>query len=199
MKSLRHYTFAACLLVGSASIANAGTSKENQDDYMQSQRCAGALSIMTAIGLQDDTLPIYKYFSDILDFHLSIFEYYTSQQGGVSMGDVMVATSNGALLVSQSAAKDQNSLQLTVKHCLSWINSVQIYFSSQKPGTPTSVVMAGIPRPSGYYDYPFSDWEPMIPLTKTAYDLWINAGMLDYHHCIASGQKKTIECMSQSN
>jgi hypothetical protein len=68
-----------------------------------------------------------------------------------------------------------------------------------KPGTPTSVVMAGIPRPSGYYDYPFSDWEPMIPLTKTAYDLWINAGMLDYHHCIASGQKKTIECMPQSN
>ena len=47
-----------------------------QEDYNQSQRCAGALSIMTSLGLADEASPIYKYFDDLLNFHSIILKYY---------------------------------------------------------------------------------------------------------------------------
>ena len=47
-----------------------------QKDYNQSQRCAGALSIMTSLGLADEASPIYKYFDDLLNFHSIILKYY---------------------------------------------------------------------------------------------------------------------------
>ena len=165
------------------------------NDYWQSQRCSGAFGIMTSIGLEDETSPAYQYFSDLADFHAGLFEYYVSQQNGsYVMGDVSKAVSEGLLLVDREAIEDPSSLQANVKHCLSWLNSVQQYFGQQDRDIAISIVMGGMPSPSGTYEYPFSDWTPMIRITELAYELWVGANLREYHRCIASGQKSTMEC-----
>lgn len=182
--------FAICLPIQVAA-------KESVD-YRQSKECAGALSIMTALGRQDDTAPIYKYFDDLLMFHSYLLEYYASRDvGGVTLG---VAVSEGVVLVDIAASRDASSLAASVKHCISWINAVQVNFSEQGPNTPVSQVMANAPKPSMTYDYPFEQWSPMVPIVELAYELWQSSGLREYHQCMAQSDgasSNRINCMSR--
>jgi hypothetical protein len=196
-QTLRPLVIAITVIMSGASLGIAANISGEEADYVQSQRCSGALSIMTALGLEDETLPIYKYFSDLLDFHSFILEYYVSERIGDSvMGDVSRAASQGVVLVDDETIRDTNSLQLTVKHCLSWLSEVKLHFAAQASSTPASKVMETMPRPSNYYEYPFSDWTPMIPITESAYQLWLKSGLRDIHRCKSTGLKQTIDCFS---
>ena len=169
-----------------------------QKDYNQSQRCAGALSIMTSLGLADEASPIYKYFDDLLNFHSIILKYYVSEIiDGSSMKDVSEAVSKGIVQVDEEYMADPNSFQVTVKHCLSWLSEAQIHFSKQEASSPAYKVMEAMPRPSNSYEYPFSDWSPMIPVTESAYELWNETDLRELHQCKSSGLK-TIDCFSQN-
>jgi hypothetical protein len=149
------------------------------------------------LGLEDETLPIYKYFSDLLDFQSFILEYHVSERIDDSvMGDVSRSISQGVILVDDEMIRDTNSLQLTVKHCLSWLSEVKIHFAAQVSSTPISTVMGTMPSPSDIYAYPFSDWAPMIPITESAYDLWLKSGLRDIHRCKSTGLNQTINCYS---
>ena len=168
-----------------------------QEDYNQSQRCAGALSIMTSLGLADEASPIYKYFDDLLNFHSIILKYYVSEIiDGSSMKDVSEAVSKGIVRVDEEHMADPNSFQVTVKHCLSWLSETQIHFSKQEASTPAYKVMEAMPRPSNSYKYPFSDWSPMIPVTVSAYELWNETDLREIHQCKSTGLK-TIDCFSK--
>ena len=168
-----------------------------QEDYNQSQRCAGALSIMTSLGLADEASPIYKYFDDLLNFHSIILKYYVSEIiDGSSMKDVSEAVSKGIMRVDEEHMADPNSFQVTVKHCLSWLSETQIHFSKQEASTPAYKVMESMPRPSNSYKYPFSDWSPMIPVTVSAYELWNETDLREIHQCKSTGLK-TIDCFSK--
>ena len=168
-----------------------------QKDYNQSQRCAGALSIMTSLGLADEASPIYKYFDDLLNFHFIILKYYVSEIiDGSTMKDVSQAVSKGIVQVDDEYMADPNSFQLTVKHCLSWLSEAQIHFSKQEASTPAYKVMEAMPRPSNSYEYPFSDWSPMIPVTVSAYELWNETDLRELHQCKSTGLK-TIDCFSK--
>ena len=168
-----------------------------QKDYNQSQRCAGALSIMTSLGLADDASPIYKYFDDLLNFHFIILKYYVSEIiDGSTMKDVSQAVSKGIVQVDDEYMADPNSFQVTVKHCLSWLSEAQIHFSKQEASTPAYKVMEAMPRPSNSYEYPFSDWSPMIPVTVSAYELWNETDLRELHQCKSTGLK-TIDCFSK--
>ena len=169
-----------------------------QKDYNQSQRCAGALSIMTSLGLADEASPIYKYFDDLLNFHSIILKYYVSEIiDGSSMKDVSEAVSKGIVQVDEEYMADPNSFQVTVKHCLSWLSEAQIHFSKQEASSPAYKVMEAMPRPSNSYEYPFSDWSPMIPVAESAYELWNETNLRELHQCKSSGLK-TIDCFSQN-
>ena len=169
-----------------------------QKDYNQSQRCAGALSIMTSLGLADEASPIYKYFDDLLNFHSIILKYYVSEIiDGSSMKDVSEAVSKGIVQVDEEYMADPNSFQVTVKHCLSWLSEAQIHFSKQEASSPAYKVMEAMPRPSNSYEYPFSDWSPMIPVTESAYELWNETDLRELHQCKSTGLK-TIDCFSQN-
>jgi len=169
-----------------------------QKDYNQSQRCAGALSIMTSLGLEDETSPIYKYFDDLLNFHSFILKYYVSEIiDGSTMKDLSQAVSKGIVRVDEEYMAEPNSFQFTVKHCLSWLSEAQIHFSKQEASTPAYKVMEAMPRPSKSYEYPFSDWSPMIPVTLSAYELWNETDLRELHQCKSSGLK-TIDCFSQN-
>lgn len=169
-----------------------------QEDYNQSQRCAGALSIMTSLGLEDETSPIYKYFDDLLNFHSFILKYYVSEIiDGSTMKDLSQAVSKGIVRVDEEYMAEPNSFQFTVKHCLSWLSEAQIHFSKQEASTPAYKVMEAMPRPSKSYEYPFSDWSPMIPVTLSAYELWNETDLRELHQCKSSGLK-TIDCFSQN-
>ena len=169
-----------------------------QKDYNQSQICAGALSIMTSLGLADEASPIYKYFDDLLNFHSIILKYYVSEIiDGSSMKDVSEAVSKGIVQVDEEYMADPNSFQVTVKHCLSWLSEAQIHFSKQEASSPAYKVMEAMPRPSNSYEYPFSDWSPMIPVTESAYELWNETDLRELHQCKSSGLK-TIDCFSQN-
>ena len=169
-----------------------------QKDYNKSQRCAGALSIMTSLGLADEASPIYKYFDDLLNFHSIILKYYVSEIiDGSSMKDVSEAVSKGIVQVDEEYMADPNSFQVTVKHCLSWLSEAQIHFSKQEASSPAYKVMEAMPRPSNSYEYPFSDWSPMIPVTESAYELWNETDLRELHQCKLSGLK-TIDCFSQN-
>ena len=169
-----------------------------QKDYNQSQRCAGALSIMTSLGLADEASPIYKYFDDLLNFHSIILKYYVSEIiDGSSLKDVSEAVSKGIVQVDEEYMADPNSFQVTVKHCLSWLSEAQIHFSKQEASSPAYKVMEAMPRPSNSYEYPFSDWSPMIPVTESAYELWNETDLRELHQCKSSGLK-TIDCFSQN-
>ena len=168
-----------------------------QKDYNQSQRCAGALSIMTSLGLADEASPIYKYFDDLLNFHSIILKYYVSEIiDGSSMKDVSEAVSKGIVQVDEEYMADPNSFQVTVKHCLSWLSEAQIHFSKQEASSPAYKVMEAMPRPSNSYEYPFSDWSPMIPVTLSAYELWNETDLRELHQCKSTGLK-TIDCFSK--
>ena len=168
-----------------------------QEDYNQSQRCAGALSIMTSLGLADEASPIYKYFDDLLNFHSIILKYYVSEIiDGSSMKDVSEAVSKGIVRVDEEHMADPNSFQVTVKHCLSWLSETQIHFSKQEASTPAYKVMESMPRPSNSYKYPFSDWSPMIPVTVSAYELWNETDLREIHQCKSTGLK-AIDCFSK--
>ena len=168
-----------------------------QKDYNQSQRCAGALSIMTSLGLADEASPIYKYFDDLLNFHSIILKYYVSEIiDGSSMKDVSEAVSKGIVQVDEEYMADPNSFQVTVKHCLSWLSEAQIHFSKQEASSPAYKVMEAMPRPSNSYKYPFSDWSPMIPVTLSAYELWNETDLREIHQCKSAGLK-TIDCFSK--
>ena len=168
-----------------------------QKDYNQSQRCAGALSIMTSLGLADEASPIYKYFDDLLNFHSIILKYYVSEIiDGSSMKDVSEAVSKGIVQVDEEYMADPNSFQVTVKHCLSWLSEAQIHFSKQEASSPAYKVMEAMPRPSNSYEYPFSDWSPMIPVTESAYELWNETDLREIHQCKSTGLK-TIDCFSK--
>ena len=170
-----------------------------QGDYVQSQKCAGALSIMTSLGLADEKSPVNKYFEDLLNFHSFILEYYVSEIiNSSTMGDVSQAVSKGIMRVDEEYMADPNSFQVTVKHCLSWLSEAQMHFSNQEASTPTYKVMEAMPRPSNRYEYPFSDWSPMIPVTETAYELWNETDLRDFHRCKSTGLKQTIDCFSQN-
>ena len=196
-QTLRPLILAIAIIAGVPSVGIAAGSSDEEADYVQSQRCSGALSIMTALGLADETLPIYKYFSDLLDFQSFILEHYVSERiDGYLMGDVSRAVSQGIVLVDDEAIRDTNSLQLTVKHCLSWLSEVKLHFAAQASSTPASKVMESIPSPSDIYEYPFSDWTPMIPITESAYQLWLKSGLRDIHRCKSTGLKQTIDCFS---
>lgn len=170
-----------------------------KEDYNQSLRCAGALSIMTSLGLDDEASPIYKYFDDLLNLHSIILEYYVSEIiDGSTMGDVSQAVSKGIVQVDDEYMADPNSFQLTVKHCLSWLSEAQIHFSKQEASTLAYKVMEAMPRPSNRYEYPFSDWSPMIPVTEAAYKLWNETDLRDFHRCKSTGLKQTIDCFSQN-
>ena len=170
-----------------------------QGDYVQSQKCAGALSIMTSLGLADEKSPVNKYFEDLLNFHSFILEYYVSEIiNSSTMGDVSQAVSKGVMRVDEEYMADPNSFQVTVKHCLSWLSEAQMHFSKQEASTPTYKVMEAMPRPSNHYEYPFSDWSPMIPVTETAYELWNETDLRDFHRCKSTGLKQTIDCFSQN-
>lgn len=187
---IRYFTFT--LLMGWAS---AVSSEGASDDYIQSQKCSGALSIMTSIGLSDDTAPIYKYFADLADFHSFILEYYVSERiDNYVMGDVTLAVSRGVVLVDDEASSDPNSLQATVKHCLSWLSVVKLHFDAQDPSSSASEVFGALPKPSDHYEYPFSDWTPLIPIVETAYELWVGAGLRDIQRCLSTGNSETIYC-----
>jgi hypothetical protein len=195
---LRPFVFVIALFFGGGSVATVGGSNIEKADYIQSQKCTGALSIMTSIGLMGETLPSYKYFSDLADFQSFIFQYYVSERIENSvMGDVRLAVSRGVVLVDDEAINDPNSLQATVKHCLSWLSEVKLHFAAQDASAPASKVMETMPRPSNYYEYPFPDWTPMIPITESAYELWVGAGLRDVHRCISTGHNQTIDCYSQ--
>ena len=116
---LRPFVLAIAVIMSGPSLGIAAGLSDVEADYVQSQRCSGALSIMTALGLEDETLPIYKYFSDLLDFQSFILEY------------------------------------------------------------------------------PFSDWTPMIPITESAYALWLKSGLRDIHRCKSTGLNRTIECYTK--
>ena len=170
-----------------------------QGDYVQSQKCAGALSIMTSLGLADEKSPVNKYFEDLLNFHSFILEYYVSEIiNSSTMGDVSQAVSKGVMRVDEEYMADPNSFQVTVKHCLSWLSEAQMHFSKQEASTPTYKVMEAMPRPSNHYEYPFSDWSPMIPVTETAYELWNETDLRDFYRCKSTGLKQTIDCFSQN-
>jgi hypothetical protein len=197
-QTLRPFVLAITVIMSGPSLGIAANTSGEEADYVQSQRCSGALSIMTALGLEDETLPIYKYFSDILDFQSLILEYHVSERIDDSvMGDVSRSASQGVILVDDEMIKDTNSLQLTVKHCLSWLSEVKIHFAAQDASTPISTVMGTMPRPSNYYEYPFSDWTPMVPITESAYELWLKSGLRDIHRCKATGLNRTIECYTK--
>ena len=188
---LRYFTFT--LLMGWASAVSA---EGASDDYIQSQKCSGALSIMTSIGLSDETAPIYKYFSDLADFHALLFDHYARQkEGALTNGEVARLVSEGILMVDGEMIRDSSSLQLTVKECVSWLNAVQLHGQAYDPAATALEVIASMPAASGRYEYPFSDWSPMIPVTEFAYELWVESNLREYHRCITSGQKPTIECM----
>lgn len=198
VQPFRPFVFVIALFFGGGSVATAGSSNIEEADYIQSQRCAGALSIMTSLGLIDETLPIYEYFNDLLDFHSYIFQYYVSERVDKSvMGDLGRAVSKGVVLVDDEAINDPNSLQATVKHCLSWLSEVKLHFGEQDASTSASTVMGTMPRPSNYYEYPFSDWTPMIPITESAYELWVGTALRDIHQCMSTGLNQTIDCYSQ--
>ena len=57
--------------------------------------------------------------------------------------------------------------------------------------------MESMPRPSNSYEYPFSDWSPMIPVTLSAYELWNETDLRELHQCKSTGLK-TIDCFSKS-
>jgi hypothetical protein len=140
----------------------------------------------------------YKYFSDLAYFQSFIFQHYVSESIENSvMEDVTLAVSKGVVLVDDEAINDPNSFQATVKHCLSWLSVVKLHFGKQDDSTPASTVMGTMPRPSDFYEYPFSDWTPMIPITESAYELWVGAGLRDIHRCISTGLNQTIDCYSQ--
>ena len=188
---LRYFTFT--LLMGWASAVSAEGASE---DYIQSQKCSGALSIMTSIGLSDDTTPLYKYFSDLHMFHSYLFEYYARQKkGALTNGEVTQLVSEGILIIDGEMIRDSGSLQMNVKKCVSWLNAVQLHGQAYDPAATALEVIASMPAASGRYEYPFSDWSPMIPVTEFAYELWVESNLREYHRCIASGQKPTIECM----
>ena len=169
-----------------------------QEDYNQSQRCAGALSIMTSLGLADEASPIYKYFDDLLNFHSIILKYYVSKViDGSTMKDVSQAVSKGIVRVDEENMADPNSFQVTIKHCLSWLSEAQLHFSKQEASIPAYKVMEAMPRPSNSYEYPFSDWSPMIPVTVSAYELWNETDLRELHQCKSTGLK-TIDCFSQN-
>lgn len=194
---LRPFVLAIAVTMSGPSLGIAANTSGEEADYVQSQRCSGALSIMTALGLEDETLPIYKYFSDLLDFQSFILEHHVSERiDGYLMGDVSRAASQGVVLVDDEAIRDTNSLQLTVKHCLSWLSEVKLHFAAQASSTPISTVMGTMPSPSDVYEYPFSDWTPMIPITEAAYQLWLKSGLRDIHRCKSTGLKQTIDCFS---
>ena len=188
---LRYFTFT--LLVGWASAVSAESAS---DDFIESQKCSGALGIMTSIGIPDDTAPIYKYFSDLADFHSLLFVHYARQkEGALTNGEVARLASEGILIVDGEMIRDSSSLQLNVKKCVSWLAAVQLHGDAYGPAATALEVMASMPAASGRYEYPFSDWSPMIPVTEFAYELWVETNLREYHRCIASGQKPTIECM----
>jgi hypothetical protein len=191
MVYLRYFTFT--FLMGWTSAASA---EGASDDYIQSQKCSGALSIMTSIGLSDDTTPLYKYFYDLSMFHSYLFEHYARQtEDTLTNGEVARLVSEGILIVDSEMTKDSNSLQLNVKKCVSWLAAVQLHGQAYDPAATALEVMASMPAASGRYEYPFSDWSPMIPVTEFAYELWVGSNLREYHHCIATGKKPTVECM----
>jgi len=199
MQLFNTLTFVITLAFGGASVATADSSNNKDANYIQSQRCAGALSIMTSLGFSDETSPIYKYFSDLTDFHFSLFEYYVSKHiDNSNMGDVRRSVSKGIVLVDEEMVKDPNSLQATVKNCLSWLSAVNGHFIEQDPEKPLLEVMAAMPRPSKDYEYPFSDWSPMIPVTELAYELWVGTNLRDFHRCQQDIKNQTIDCMLTS-
>ena len=155
-----------------------------QEDYNQSQKCAGALSIMTSLGLAEDASPIYKYFNDLLNFHSIILKYYVSKViDGSTMKDVSQAVSKGIVRVDEENMADPNSFQVTVKHCLSWLSEAQLHFSKQEASIPAYKVMEAMPRPSNSYEYPFSDWSPIIHMQIRLLVSWVTNLKMDIHNC----------------
>ena len=141
-------------------------------------------------------MPIYKYFSDLADFHSLLFEYYAREnKGDLTNGAVTQLVSEGVLMVDDDMIRDSSSLQLNVKKCVSWLVAVQLHGQAYDPAATALEVMANMPAASGRYEYPFADWSPMIPITESAYELWVESNIREYHRCIATGQKPTIECM----
>ena len=194
MHIFRSFTLITTLLLAWSTNSIADTT----NDFKQSQKCSGALAIMTSLGLENETSTEYRYFADLANFHSYLFEYYNSQSTNNSTkGDITQAVSEGVIIVDEDAKRNPNSLQARVKHCISWLAEVKLHFSTQDASTPASKVMGAMPRPSSDYKYPFSDWSPMIPITKEAYELYGTANLRAFHRCIAKGQKQTIECYSQ--
>ena len=162
-------------------------------DYRKSQQCAGALSIMTALGIQDETTPIYKYFDDLLMFHSYLLEYYSSRDpSGTTLATV---TSNGVIFVDDAVISDSSSLANTVKHCISWLHAVQGYFGQQARNTPINQLLAGSPKPSKTYPYPFEHWLPMVSVVESAHQTWQSSGLRQYHQCMAKGDGKASSQM----
>ena len=199
MQFFRALTLAFALIFGFNSAVIADQSSNGEADYLQSQKCAGALSIMTALGFWDETAPIYKHFSNLSNFHFSLISFYVSQQiDNSTMGDVGRSVSKGVVIVDDEMIRDPNSLQETVKYCLSWLHGVTLYFQEQDPATPELEVMKAMPRSSNNYEYPHSDWEPMIPVVEAAYDLWLGANQRDYHRCYQDYKNTKMDCMLAS-
>jgi hypothetical protein len=125
-------------------------------------------------------------------------KYYVSEIiDGSTMKDVSQAVSKGIVQVDEENMAEPNSFQFTVKHCLSWLSEAQIHFSKQEASTSAYKVMESMPRPSNSYEYPFSDWSPMIPVTLSAYELWNETDLRELHQCKSTGLK-TIDCFSKS-
>jgi len=199
MQFFRVFTLAFVLVFGFNSAVIADQSSNGEADYLQSQKCAGALSIMTALGHWDETAPIYKHFTTLADFHFSLLSFYVSQQiDNSTMGDVGRSVSKGLVIVDDEMIRDPNSLQVSVKHCMSWLHAVAYYFQEQDPTTPRLEYMLAMPKPSSDYEYPHSDWATMIPVIEAAYDLWIETNQRDYHRCYRDYKNTKMDCMLSS-
>jgi len=151
---------------------------------------------MTALGLWDETAPIYIHFTNLSDFHFSLITFYVSQHiDNSTMGDVARSVSKGVVIVDDEMIRDPNSLQVTLKDCLSWLHAVAYYFQEQDPTTPRLEYMLAMPKPSSDYEYPHSDWATMIPVVEAAYDLWLGSKIRYYHRCYQDHKNTKMECL----